>query len=185
LAGIAPLARASRAGNRGLAQLLASLDPVLARGRPYLGAVVPIFHYVGLYRREITGFFANGASATEATLPGDYPGNPLHYLRSSVPINPEALAAYPYRLSSTRSNPYIAPGTALSLAHGLAVFGSYLCTGHPDPTVSEQIPAALRQQIVTEFFTADPSGPPCRAQSPLGGLTTGQNSSFPHLEPLP
>jgi virulence factor Mce-like protein len=185
LVGIGPLARSSGAGNQALGQLLALLDPVLRRAKPYLGGVVPILRYLGLYHRELAGFLANAASATEATLPGDYPGPPLHYLRTSVPVNPEALAAYPYRLSSARSNPYIAPGTALSLAHGLPVFGRYLCTTRPDPSVSTQIPSALRQQILSDFFTSNPGGPPCRAQGSLGPLTTGQARAFPHLQPLP
>jgi virulence factor Mce-like protein len=185
LVGIGPLARSSGTGNHALGQLLALLDPVLARAKPYLGGIVPILQYLGRYRRELAGFLANAASATEATLPGDYPGPPLHYLRASVPINPEALAAYPYRLSSTRSDPYIAPGTALSLTHGLPAFGSYLCTSHPGPSVSPEIPSALRQQILTAFFTSNPSGPPCRAQGSLGPLTTGQAQAFPHLQALP
>jgi virulence factor Mce-like protein len=185
LIGIGPLARSSRAGNQALGQLLALLDPVLGRAKPYLGGIVPILRYLGLDRRELAGFLANAASATEATLPGDYPGPPLHYLRTSVPVNPEALAAYPYHLSSTRSDPYIAPGTALTLAHGLPVFGRYLCASHPDPSVSPQIPSSLRQQILMDFFTSNPGGPPCLAQPSLGPPTTGQARAFPQLQALP
>ena len=183
---IGPLARSSGAATAAFDRLLRSLDPLLARAQPYLGGVVPILHYLGLYRREIAGFVANASAATEATLPGDQAGPPLHYLRASVPINPESLAAYPYRLSSTRSNPYLAPDTALSLLHGLPVFGSYLCASHPDPTLSPLIgPPALHQQLQSAFFTTSPGGPPCRSQSLLGAATTGLQRAFPQLQALP
>jgi hypothetical protein len=35
------------------------------------------------------------------------------------------------------------------------------------------------------YITADPSGPACKAQAPLGRSTTGQNRAFPTLSALP
>jgi hypothetical protein len=40
--------------------------------------------------------------------------------------------------------------------------------------------------IVQDYYiTADPSGPACKAQAPLGRATTGQDQSFPTLSALP
>ena len=67
----------------------------------------------------------------------------LHYLRISNPVNPEMLTSYQRRLESNRGNPYMAPGGYQQLINGLSVFGNYLCTGNPQPTIGPTIPANL------------------------------------------
>jgi len=103
----------------------------------------------------------------------------------SNPVNPEVFLPYKNRLSSNRSNPYLAPRGYQNLLSGLSVFGSYLCTNNPQPTIGPTIPASLAQILRDVYYTAQPGGPPCKAQPPLGALTTGQNQSFPHLSQLP
>lgn len=191
---IAPLTAASKAGFPALVDFLNAGIPFLVRLKPYLGGLVPVIDYLNSYRKEIAGFFANSTATTEAQLASAYGGR-LHYLRISNPINPEALTTYPYRPDSNRSNPYMAPGGYNQLAAGLSVFGSYLCTSHALPTIGSSLSQSttsvagtvltLAQLVAQYYYTATPGGPSCKAQAPLGSVTTHQNQSFPHLQPLP
>jgi virulence factor Mce-like protein len=182
---IGPLTGASRAGVPAFVDFLNSSVPLLKRLKPYLGGIVPIVDYINVYRRELAAFFANSAATTQATALNITSNKLLHYLRISNPVNPEVLTAYSSRLESNRGNPYIAPGGYSGLLHGLSVFGSYLCTSHPQPTISPTIDPATQAILRSTFFTATPGGPACKAQSSLGPLTTGQQQAFPHLQPLP
>jgi virulence factor Mce-like protein len=182
---IGPLTSASRTGIPALERFLNGSVPWLSRAKPYLGGLVPVIDYVNDYRRELAGFFANSTAATEATLPGAVGSTLFHYVRVSNPLNPETLAAYQNRLSSNRGNPYMAPGGYNTLLSGLNVFGNYLCTSNSLPAIGPTIPSPLASVITNVYFTANPGGPPCKGQAPLGTLTTGQPQAFPHLTPLP
>jgi hypothetical protein len=185
LVNVGPLTHASKAGVPGLEQFLTDSVPLLTRAKPYLGGVIPVLDYINTYRREIAGFFANGTAAAQATEPGFASSKLLHYVRVSSPINPETLTDYSSRLSSNRGNPYLVPGGATALSGGLGVFGSYLCTNNPPPAIGPTIPASLAAVLSADYYTSDPSGPPCKAQPPLGELTTGQLQEFPQLQPIP
>jgi virulence factor Mce-like protein len=182
---VGPLTHASKAGVPALEQFLHDSVPWLTRLKPYLGGVVPVIDYISSYRREIAAFFANSTATTEATQQNIAGNKTLHYLRISNPVNPEVLAPYQHRPSSNRSNPYMAPGGYERLLKGLQTFGSYLCTSNPVPTISANIAASLAAVLRSVYYTANPGGPPCSAQSPLGLSTTGQRQAFPQLKPLP
>jgi phospholipid/cholesterol/gamma-HCH transport system substrate-binding protein len=179
LTGLAPLTRASRGGIPALQTFLTSSVALLARSTPYLGSVVPIIDYLGRYRQELAAFFANVSASTEATQASLTSSKLTHYLRISAPVNPETLTAYAQRPESNRSNPYIAPGGYKQLLGGLASFGSYLCTANPLPAIGSSVPASLDLVLSTVYFTDDPSGPACRAQSSLA-----LSMSYPQLTPL-
>ncbi|MGH2870909.1 MAG: MlaD family protein [Solirubrobacteraceae bacterium] len=191
---IAPLTRASAAGFPAVATFLNESVPFLIALKPYLGQLVPVIEYAETYRREIAAFFANSTATTEGFFQSAN-GGYAHYLRISNPINPELLTPYPYRPSTNRSNPYLAPGAYASLLKGLSVFGSYLCTDHPLPGLGSSLSQStttvtgtvltLAQLLSQYYYTSTPQGPACSAQAPLGSLTTGQAQSFPHLQPLP
>jgi phospholipid/cholesterol/gamma-HCH transport system substrate-binding protein len=191
---VGPLTRASRTGLPALRTFLTRSVPFLAALKPYLGNIVPVINYLDDYRRELAGFFANSAAATQARESTEY--GVLHYLRVSNPINPEVLMPYAKRPSTNRSNPYIAPGAYLDLIKkGLPVFGTYLCTANALPTLSPSLDASttsvagtvltLGQLVSKYYYTADPAGPACQAQSPLGRTTTGADTIFPSLKALP
>jgi phospholipid/cholesterol/gamma-HCH transport system substrate-binding protein len=182
---LGPLTTAARAGVPALENFLTASVPWLARLKPYLGGLVPVIDYVNTYRREIAAFFANSAATTQATSLNAAQTTAFHYLRISNPINPEVLTPYQNRLSSNRGNPYIAPGGYSQLVNGLSVFGGYLCTNNPQPTIGPSIDPATAAILQSAYYTANPGGPPCNAQPMLGTLTTGQLQSFPHLTPLP
>lgn len=195
---LAPLTAASKAGVPAFERFLDDTVPLLARLTPYLGNIVPVVDYINVYRREIAGFFANSTAASQGTQSGISTSNLLHYALISNPVNPEVLTAYQRRLSSNRANPYLSPG-GYNLLSGLPVFGSYLCTSNPQPTFGAPLSAqqaqitvggktqtiSVTQLLQAFYYTANPGGPPCTGQAPLGATTTGQSQAFPHLNPLP
>jgi phospholipid/cholesterol/gamma-HCH transport system substrate-binding protein len=185
MADIGPLVSASKAGVPAFEHFLDDTVPWLTRLRPYLGSVVPVVNYINTYRRELAAFFANSTATTQATSANITQTKQTHYLRISNPVNPEVLTSYQNRLSSNRGNPYMTPGGYGKLASGLSVFGSYLCTSNPQPSIGPTIDASLAQILRDVYFTPSPGGPPCKAQGPLGRATTGQQQSFPQLRPLP
>ena len=185
-----PLIRVSRAGLPALERTLDDTRPLLRRIDPFLRDVQPVFDYVGLYRRELAAFFANASAALQARDPSPVSDGPLNYLRTTNPLNPEVLAAYPRRIASNRANPYTEPGGYSQLARGLPTFGGYLCANAgPDPVlapVDPNLEPELRE-IVEEFvFTRDNRGraPPCREQGPLGRVVD-QPGTYPRLQPIP
>jgi virulence factor Mce-like protein len=194
---IDPLVEVSRRGLPATEEVLDNTRPVLARLDPFLRSATPIFDYLGLYKREIAAFFANGTAVTQAKGPAfadpESPGKNLHYLRTTNPLNLENLAGYPTRLRTNRSNPYTEPGgyDKLRTEGHLEVFASYLCTGRPDPgppaPAEPHFPADL-SALVEKFVFGRGAGnegkvPPCDPQTPLGRLV-GQPGVFPRLEPL-
>jgi virulence factor Mce-like protein len=182
---LGPVTQAAKTGVPALQAVLTGAVPWLKRLRPYLGGLIPIINYINDYRREIAAFFANSTATTQASGPNAAGTINLHYLRISNPINPELLTQQSGRLHSNRSNPYTAPGGYDKLLPGLQVFGGYLCTNRPQPTIGSSISANLAHIVKTYYYTANSNGPTCKVQAPLGELTTGQTQSFPHLQPLP
>jgi phospholipid/cholesterol/gamma-HCH transport system substrate-binding protein len=182
---LAPLTAASKAGVPALEHFLTASVPWLTRQTPYLGGLIPVINYINSYRREIAAFFANSAVTTQGTLQNNLQTKLLHYLRISNPVNPETLAPYQSRLETNRGNPYLVPGGYTDLFGGLSVFGGYLCTTNPLPTIGPTISADLAKILQDVYYTSDPSGPPCKAQAPLGQATTSRAQAFPHLQPLP
>jgi phospholipid/cholesterol/gamma-HCH transport system substrate-binding protein len=185
LVNIGPLTSASAAGVPAFERFLDDSVPLLTRAKPYLGGVIPVLDYINTYRREVAAFFANSTAAGEATAPAAVGQRLLHYVRISNPVNPETLTDYAHRLSTNRGNPYLVPNGYQSLVAGLPVFGSNLCTSNPQPTIGPTIAPSLAAVLSSTYYTADPSGPPCKAQTPLGQVTTGQLQAFPQLQPLP
>ncbi|MGZ4201814.1 MAG: MlaD family protein [Thermoleophilaceae bacterium] len=200
-----PLVKASKRGLPAVSQFLDQTRPVLAQADPFLRDLNPFIDWLGLYKHEITSFFANDSAATQATFPND-PNKPTgprsHYLRTSNPVNPENLSVYPERIASNRSNAYMAPLGYNKLPTGLEVFGTYLCTSHPVPTVvNTQDPNnpgvgppttllapstfALIQQFIYQNGPASAlPAPPCKPQAPLGNLI-GQPGLYPHVNRAP
>ena len=110
----------SRTGFPAAERILRDLRPLLAQADPALRQLIPILEVLGAYKGELTAFFANTAAATQAF----DPGTRLHYLRTTNPLNPENLAAYPRRIGSNRPEPLPAAGRlpqARGRARGLRV----------------------------------------------------------------
>ena len=103
-----PLITASERGFPAAGRVLEDIRPLLGQIDPTGRQLVPILDFLGGYRRELTAFFANTVASTQASeIRGD---DRVHYLRTTNPLNPENLAAYPRRIPSNRTNPYVLPG---------------------------------------------------------------------------
>jgi virulence factor Mce-like protein len=179
------LTAAARAGVPAIERFLNTSVPWLARAKPYLGGLIPILDYVNSYRREVAAFFANSTATTQATALNAKQTKAFHYVRISNPINPEVLTNYQHRLYSNRGNPYLVPNGYSQLVAGLPVFDPSLCTNNPQPSIGPSIPPDLAAVLQSGYYTANPGGPPCKAQPALGERTTGQPQDFPHLTPIP
>jgi virulence factor Mce-like protein len=209
---IHPLVQASKRGLPAVSSFLDSTRPVLAQVDPFLRSLNPFLDWVGLYKHEVAAFFALDTAATQATQAVcDKPvqrctavdnARQVHYLRTTNPVNPEALATYPKRIASNRNNPYFAPLGYKDLATGLKVFGTYLCTTNPVPTVVQTIDPLLpgigpitdlisqdEFKLIDQFVyggaaPANVASPPCKEQAPLGNLL-GQGGKYPHVTEAP
>ena len=62
-----PLIDASKAGFPAAERMLEDLRPLLGQVDPALRQLNPILDFLGLYKRELTAFFANTVAATQAT----------------------------------------------------------------------------------------------------------------------
>ena len=132
-----PLIDASKTGFPAAEQTLEDARPLIGQLDPAMQQLIPPIQFLGLYKRELTSFFANTVSATQAK----DPGTPLHYLRTTNPLNPENLAVYPNRLPTNRPNAYRLPGGFDEINQGLPVYEDRQCT----PT--NQIPTITNQPI--------------------------------------
>jgi phospholipid/cholesterol/gamma-HCH transport system substrate-binding protein len=205
---IHPLVQVSRRGLPAVSTVLDQTRPVLAQVDPFLRNLNPFLDWVGLYKHEAAAFFALDSAATQASAAvcskpvsnctAADPQKQVHYLRTTNPVNPEALAAYPKRIASNRSNPYFQPLGYKDLPTGLKVFGSYLCTTNPVPTVVQTIDPLLPGvgaltnllsphtfELIDRFVyggqsPANVAAPPCKEQAPLGGQL-GQPGRYPHV----
>jgi len=133
--GLGPLITASGPGFPALERVLKELPPLLGQLDPALRQVNPVLDALGFYKPELTAFLANTVAATQATTVSQE--GPLHYLRTTNPLNPENLAVYNTRLPTNRPNPYTLPGTFNQLRTGLPSFETRQCTGGNIPTMDD------------------------------------------------
>src|SRR3954452_8226042 len=160
----------SKTGFPAAQRIVRDLRPLLAQTDPALRQVIPILSFLGEYKDELNSFFANTAAATQAF----DPGTRLHYLRTTNPLNPENLAAYPRRIGSNRPNAYQLPGGYKKLAKGLEVYESRHC-GRTAPPVIEganPVPTAVPVPTVVPGLPVPvPSAVPTEVPNPVTGLT--------------
>jgi phospholipid/cholesterol/gamma-HCH transport system substrate-binding protein len=195
---LGPLITASKAGLPAVRRILDDTTPLLGQLDPFLRNLNPILDYLGLYKREIAAFFSLDAASTQAVDRPPGSNTVIHYLRTANPLNPENLAAYPHRLATNRSNPYVAPGGYAK--YPIKVFGTYLCTNNPIPTLVNPalpLPAGLPPipdlstllppdlyNGVKDFALATPTSPPCTEQAPNGRLV-GQTGKYAQVKAAP
>ena len=152
---------------------LEDLRPLVAQLDPATGQLAPAVEFIGLYKRELTSFFANTVAATQAK------DNNIHYLRTSNPLNPENLAVYPNRLPTNRPNPYTKPGHFDALQQGLPVYEDRQCNAsNLIPTVTN-VPLQLVNDVVDAVPTAIPI-PPI-----VGGIVQLPPIGLPPLPQVP
>src|SRR4051812_16680496 len=112
------------------------LTPLLARlggnvdGRaPWLADLNPIIKVAKMYRHEVTAFLGNISAATNFGLSAEEEGGKfVKVLRTTSPLNPQSMAAFPQRLTMERANPYLKPGGYNKLKSGLESFRNTPCS---------------------------------------------------------
>ena len=193
---LGPLITASKKGLPALTKVLDESRPLFAQFEPTLRQVKPILDFVGLYKRELNGFFANTVATTQAydVTPGTE--EKVHYLRTSNPFNVENLAVYPKRVGSNRPNPYMLPGDfdLLRTQGHLNVFDDRHC-GRGVPLISQSINPLLEEILGKELIkqvedfayvatsqTQQPA-PPCKKQAPFN--FQNEITQYPHVKPSP
>jgi virulence factor Mce-like protein len=131
----------ARTGLPALQRLLtADLPPLLNQLVPFTRQLTPLVAQIGRYQSDVTGLLGNVTGITNAQTSTEA-GILSHYIRSSAPLYPEALgmfgpnAATEHRLAYSRSNPYVAPNSALNVANGLLTFDTRPCASPPGLTV--------------------------------------------------
>jgi ABC-type transporter Mla subunit MlaD len=103
--------------------------PLLRAVDPFVRNLNPLVTGLGLYKREVTGFFGNVAVAANSSLTETTTtGQKVHFLRTIAPINAESIASYPSRLALNRNSAYSPPGWAEELLHGLPSFNTANCS---------------------------------------------------------
>jgi virulence factor Mce-like protein len=168
---------ASKTGFPAAERVLRDLRPLLAQTDPALRQLIPILGFLGEYKGELNSFFANTAAATQAF----DPGTRLHYLRTTNPLNPENLAAYPRRIGSNRPNAYQLPGGYRKLSRGLEVYENRHC-GRSVPTISTTpvaVPTAVPvPDLPVPVPSAVPSAVPVPVPTALPTQVTGLTQSL-------
>jgi phospholipid/cholesterol/gamma-HCH transport system substrate-binding protein len=191
LTALGPLTKAAKTG---LPDVKTSLDltvPILENFRPVLHNLDPFLQYTGEFLPEVQAFFANLASASQASEPdANLPagqGPKVHLLTAMQVLSPASLAIYPSTLGTSRNNAYPHSGSYSSLASGLPVFSSSTCansapavSGPSSEAVSEELISQLQQfKVANKPETAnDVPAPGCVQQGPF--TYNGETSQFPH-----
>jgi phospholipid/cholesterol/gamma-HCH transport system substrate-binding protein len=206
--GLRKLAKRSQTGLPALQALLDNdLPPLLNETTPFSQQITPIVQGIGRYQSDVTGFLGNVASALNATGTIETGAN-IHYIRSTAPLYPEALAAFTqHRLTYSRTNPYPAPGSALKVANGLESFDTRPCspafgvfaaldptdtvyTG--DPTFSNRATFDTAQDLIDQIARFAFAGqentagsfpaPACTQQAPQSSLgQVSDSSAYTHI----
>jgi virulence factor Mce-like protein len=114
--------------NRDLGPLLARLGGTVNGRTPWLAEFNPIIKVAQQYKHEITGFLGNiGAATNNFQTAAEKQFKPVKLLRTTSPLGPQSVAAFPQRLDMERANPYFKPNTYLQLKHGLKSFQNTPC----------------------------------------------------------
>jgi phospholipid/cholesterol/gamma-HCH transport system substrate-binding protein len=182
---------ASKTGFPAAQQTLEDARPLIAQLDPATRQITPILQFLGLYKPELTAFFANTVGTTQASQ--TQAGKKVHYLRTTNPLNAENLAVYPRRIGTNRPNAYAKPGNFRQLRQGMPVFENRHCAnGVPSitnvpatplpPILGDLIPDELLNNIVTYAFAGTQRGGaavPCRPQGPYN--FGGEITQYPHV----
>jgi phospholipid/cholesterol/gamma-HCH transport system substrate-binding protein len=185
---LGPLIDASRTGFPAAERVLEDARPLIGQLDPAMRQISPILEFIGLYKPELTAFFANSVTATQAANSAG-----LHYLRTTNPFNPENLAVYPRRIGTNRPNAYAKPGNFSQLRQGMPVFENRHCSNRVPavtnapvpplpPVIGDLVPDDLLANIQQYAFAGAGSNmpaPPCRLQGKydFGGEVT----QYPHV----
>lgn len=146
----------ARRGLPAVSRFVRALEPLVEQLEPTAKQITPVSSFMSLYQRELVATMANIAASTNGTSIGTN-GKQISYLRTLLPLGPEAGVGYGSRLPTNRHNAYPLPGHLADLLKGLAASN---CAG----TVSS------------------PTAPPCKVQEGWS-FNGGAKQYYPHVEP--
>lgn len=192
--GFRKLARRSKKGLPALQTVLSTdLPPLLTQLNPFLRQLTPVVATINRYRSDVTGFLGNITGATQARARvAESNFQDIHYLRTAGLLSPEAVAFYPNRLTTNRSNPYMEPLGALKVGGGLEQFNNRACgtgitatldpstpnnpffqtraTQSPSPPATDLFDRLKKYAFNDQLNTALVNAPPCKQQGPLQSI---------------
>ncbi len=176
-----PVITASAQGLPAFDRILDQFPPLLEDFGPFTRSINPLLRYLGEHKNDITAFFGNVTSATNAREGFASPrGGNAHFLRAGVSISPQSLSFQGRPFGQNRNNPYMEPGGMKNLATGLRTLTPQSCgNGDPAPPTESTI-AGQVELLQTYAFKGggrDVPRPPCVAQGPRSGY----NTIFPQL----
>ena len=149
-----PLITVSKKGLPALEDFLNETTPLLAPARPVPAQQLnPILDYLGLYKHEITAFFANDVGVD----PGDEPPLGARRRRSTTCARRTRSTRRTSRPTRTGSRPTARTRTSsrsatAKLKTGLEVFGDYLCTTNAVPPDHRRSPACCCPQELLDLI---------------------------------
>ncbi len=118
----------ARRGLPAASRFTSALTPLMDVLGPAARQVTPVTAYMAQYRKELVATMANVSASTLGKSPATN-GKMLPYLRTLLPLGPEALVAYGKRLPTNRHNAYRAPGALADLLGGLTASNCAGTTG--------------------------------------------------------
>ena len=147
--GLEPVIKRAPRGFAALRKVFRDEFPPLLRSLdPFLRNLNPLLTGLGLYKHEVTAFFANLAAATNGTIiTQNAAGENIHAAHVIGPITPETLSTYPNRLDTNRNSAYSPPRWAEGLGSGLPSFSTTSCTAG---ITAELDPESPRSQALVE-----------------------------------
>ncbi len=206
--GLKPVIAHAKSGFGALRKLLGdNLPPLLARLPSYLNQLTPIVQVLGDYQQEITAFLGNASAAVNGGGAVTGVSGLVKYLRTTSPIEPDSLAAYPNRLKVNRPNPYVSAGGYNNLPNGLESFQTGQCTSGIQALLDPTSPTnpAFNSRFggsvpdATDFFdrlkkfafndnldSNNVSAPPCKLQGPQQSIGMfPEFTQYLHVRALP
>ncbi|MFT3864849.1 MAG: MlaD family protein [Solirubrobacterales bacterium] len=115
--------------------------PLLRATEPFIRNLNPLLTGLGLYKKNVTSFFANLTVVSNGELTEtNAAGQKIHFIRALGPINAESIASYPSRLSLNRNSAYHAPGWAEEILKGLPSFDTANCTAGLSAELDSETP---------------------------------------------
>ena len=192
--GLRPVIARAQPGFSSLRVLLDDqLPPFLGRLDSYFNELIPVVDTVDRYKKEVTAFLGNTASALngEATPAGKT--RTIKNIRATGPLGPGVLASPPSPYKTSRLNAYVKPGGYTELSQGLGSLYTAHCSGGLTATIDQgdfsndlwdrtQL-YALGGSVITN--TDDVPAPPCRQQAkiPSIGGPPNEKTNYPHVNP--
>lgn len=190
--GLGPVIQRAQPGFSSLRVVLDDqLPPFLGRLDSYFNELIPIVDTIGKYRKEVTAFLGNSASALNGGIVPSGQQKIVKFIRATGPLGPAVLGSPPSPYKVSRLNAYVKPGGYTKLAQGLDSFYTAHCSGGVTAQLQQgdfSNDLYERTQIYAmgglgNTSTDDVPTPPCRQQGKINSIGGPPNEKtyYPHV----